>query len=137
MERLNFNVNFYKMRSLFYKWVKTLNEKEITNFVRLYTVRCEIHTKSKLKESPFLLSSTDRGYGRLGAFRKYENVFFCDLDDFKIKDFSVDISEEQKRIICQYNFKFQRETYISDDIMILVKDDEDWKINYHLSVLSK
>ena len=117
--------------------MKTLNERDISNFIRLYTVKCEARTKSRLNKSPFLLSSTDHCRGRLGAFRKYENIFLCDLGDFKIKDFDFDVSEEQKRIICQYDFKFQRKIYKSSDIMMIVRDNEEWKINYHLSILSK
>ena len=129
------------MRSLFYRWMKTLSERDITNFVKLYSDNCIVFTKLKttpIYNSPHNNDQSEEIFrGKIGSFRNFENILFSDLDDFRITEFSLDISERDKRIISKYDFIFKEESFKSSNIMILSGNMSNWEICYHQSILSK
>ena len=129
------------MRSIFYRWMKTLTERDITNFVSLYSNNSVIFTKINTKliyNNPYNNGPPEEIFrGKIGSFRNFENTLFSNPGEFKIGDYNLSVSEKEKRIIFNYDFTFKNENFKSDNIMMFSEDLKGWEICYHQSILSK
>ena len=117
------------MRHLFYKWMKNLIEMDIQNLCSMYTSYCTICSIENKKEDIY--------QGKVGIIEKYDDILFRNSCDFNIIKYEVVYRKNERRLESKYRYILGGNIYDLDDIMILVNEKGDLKINYHRTILTK
>ena len=129
-----------KMCITFFKWVQYLQRRDITKFLSLYSNECILipRVEPSVRESLINPYPNDLVlHNRVGAYKKFENIFFCPYREFNILDHKLTTSDNKENIYAQCKFYYRGSNYQSNHNITLSKDNYEDKIIYHASSLKK
>jgi len=131
------------MSLTFFKWIQYLERREISKFIGLYSTKCIIIPRlecDKTKNSLILPYSEESVlHNTVGVFKNFENILLSKHREFKITDHSLTVNQTTKNHTIYGNCKFLYKDYSfnSNHNMTLSKENDDWKIVYHLTTLKR
>lgn len=124
----------------FFKWVQYLQRRDITKFVSLYSNECILIPRIEPSVKKSLLNPYPSDlilHNRVGAFKNFENMFFCPYREFQITEHKIFSTNPGNSIYAECSFYYRGSNYLSNHNMTLTEENKENKIIYHASSLKK